>query len=170
MARRFAPNSRVKRLTDWASTAPETGLISLPAATAIIDSTFVTSTGAPETLVRSVGELMIKLDQQAVNESPFGAFGICVVSDEAAAIGVTAVPTPYTDSDSDSWLLHQFWAASMQFASGVGVWVQQQRYSLNSRAMRKLHGEETLLLVIENGHAINGASYRLDMRLLAKVT
>ena len=171
MARNFhRPRGRgQRRLTDWASTAPQTVFTALAAATAILDSTFTTAVAQPETLIRCVGNLTVETDQKAADETPFGAFGVCVVSDQAAAIGVTAIPTPYTDAGSDLWLLHQFWTASIKAGSNVAFASLSQSYELSSKAMRKVSDDETVCLVIENGAAAFGAIYRLDMRLLSKV-
>ena len=159
MARRaFRPGVRTsRRRTDWSSIVPETTFTGLAAATAILDST-ITAT-LPTTLIRSVGQLTVTSDQQAVGENPFGAVGLCVVSDQSVAIGVTALPTPYTDPESDLWLFHQFWSASMIFASAVGIHKIDQQYKLESKAMRKMSEDQTLCLIIENGSAADAANY-----------
>ena len=164
--RRFREGS--KRKTSWSSTVPETTFTSLAASTAIIDSTFVVSGDQPETLIRTRGQLLVTTDQQAAAENPFGAFGIAIVSNEAVAVGVTAVPLPYTDSESDLWLLHQFFAAPMRFVTS-GMAVTAQRYDLDSKAMRIVSPDQTVVLVMEvaTGSGV-GIQYRLDARLLSK--
>ena len=155
------------RKTEWAATAPETGYVSLAAATKLLDSTFiVTSTS---TIVRVRGLLSVKTDQEAANESPFGALGICVVSEEAAAIGPTAIPGPYTNADSDLWMLHEFWSCPISLATAVGIAQLDRQYQLDSKAMRKMTPEESLAVMIENGAGTAGAAYRLDLRVLAKL-
>jgi len=158
-----------KRVTQWTSTAPETAFIGLAAATAVIDSTFVTDVNNPETIIRIRGLLTIVTDQTASSESPFGAFGVAVVSNQAVAIGVTAVPTPYADAESDFWMYHQFFAAPMNVATAIGIGSLDQQYILDGKAMRKITPDQTLILVMENGHAGEGLQYRLDLRILTKV-
>ena len=171
MARRFVqgPRRSVRRLTEWVSTTPETVFQGLSAATAILDSSF---TGAdPEILIRVVGELMVSSDQTAGTEDPFGAVGICIVSDQVFAQGVASILTPYTDAESDLWVMHQFWAAPMLVASAIGFQNIAQRYTLSSKAMRKVSPDETVCLVIENGaQSPNAAKYRLDVRILSKLS
>ena len=174
MARKFARSTgrtggHGRRLTDWTSTAPEGGWSGLSASTAVIDSSFTTVSGDPETIIRSVGQFAVQTDQIAASEEPFGAVGLCVVSDEAFAIGVTAVPTPYVDADSDLWLFHQFWATGVFFGDGTGFASLLQRYTLESKAMRRISGDQVLILVVENASVLHGCEYRLDMRLLTKV-
>ncbi len=169
MARRFVRSNRggLRRSTEWAATTPETAWQALAAATAILDSTFTPT--EPQTVIRVRGMLGIESDNQAVSEEPFGAFGVCVVSDQANAIGITAIPTPYTDPESDLWLLHQFWNAPVSFASAVGIWTMGKDYVLDSKAMRRMSSDQTLAFVIENGAAGHGAIYRLDVRVLLKL-
>ena len=57
----------------------------------------------PFTIVRSRFEVGIISDQTAATEDQLGAIGMAVVSDQAVAVGVTAVPTPITDMGSDLW-------------------------------------------------------------------
>ena len=171
MARRFTRSPRGvghgRRLTEWAATAPETTYTNLAAATAILDSFFTAED--PETVIRVVGTLNIQSDQVAGGEEPFGAIGLCVVSDQAFAIGVTAIPTPYTDASSDLWLMHRFWQAPIAVATAASIARVDTLVDLTSKAMRKINPDQTLVLVIENGAGAHGVEYRLDVRVLAKV-
>ncbi len=56
----------------------------------------------PFTIVRTRGLLIVQSDQVAATEQPFGALGLSVVTDQASAIGISAVPTPITDAGSRS--------------------------------------------------------------------
>ncbi len=171
MARRtIHGRSRPPTLRQWTATVPETQFVALAAATAVIDSTFITSGAAPETILRSRGLLTVITDQAASSEQPFGAFGICVVSDQAIAAGIGSIPTPYTEPESDLWLLHQFFAAPMVFGSAIGFAALGQSYELDSKAMRKVGEDQTVVFVMENGNSTDGLLYRLDMRVLSKLS
>ncbi len=160
--------SGVRRLTAWSATAPETQWIALAAGTSVIDSTFTTAAGSV-TVVRSRGLLSVVTDQEAADEQPFGAVGIAIVSDQAVAAGVGSVPSPYTEPESDFWLLHQFWSAEARIGDGTGFARLSQVFELDSKAMRKVSDDETLILMMENGNATDGILYRLDMRFLVKL-
>jgi hypothetical protein len=123
-----------------------------------------------ETIIRSLGLFTVQSDQTAGDEEPFGAVGVAIVSDQAVAIGVTAIPTPYTDATSDLWLLHQFWAAPLAQDSAAAFGDISRQYELHSKAMRKLSPDETVVLVVENGSASAGVLFNLDMRILAKLS
>ena len=61
----------------------------------------------PFTVVRTRGFYHVRSDQNAADETYHAAIGACVVSDQAVAIGVTAVPTPNTDRASDLWFVYE---------------------------------------------------------------
>ena len=157
-----------RRLTTWDATPPQTAYQAMAAATVILDTTFTAT--SPVTIVRVRGQLSIQSDQSAADEQPFGAVGLCVVSDEAAAVGVTAMPKPYIDAESDLWLLHEFWACPIQAGSDASFAVIDQNLRLDTKGMRKFSEDQTLVMMIENAHSAHGVIYRLDLRLLVMIT
>jgi len=71
----------------------------------------------------------------------FGAHGICQVTDEALAVGITAVPTPLDDSDWDGWMWHTFFdvrSPTATFADGVNAGSVISRIEIDNKAMRKV--------------------------------
>ena len=66
----------------------------------------------PFTIVRTRMNWFVHSDQTAASEGFIGNAGFCVISDQAAAVGVAAVPTPATDMGSDLWFLIDQWPAS----------------------------------------------------------
>ena len=163
---------RARRHTEWFASADVATDTGLGAATKVFDQSLTTAEKAkrPFTVVRVRGELWVASDQQVASEEPFGALGFAVVSDTAAALGVTAVPDPITDEASDLWFVHQFWQTGLVFLSGVGVsgswW---DRYSFDSRAMRKVQEGEDIAVVLANASSTSGALYILKFRLLVKL-
>ena len=93
---------------------------------------------------------------------------MAVVSDQAAAVGVTAVPDPISDSGSDMFLMHQYFAAPFRF-SAAGVAVIAATFEFDSKAMRKISEDETLVVVVANSNAAHGLEYLLQFRMLLKV-
>ncbi len=122
----------------------------------------------PFTIVRTRGLILVESDQIAANEQPFGAFGMCVVTDQAVAIGVTAVPSPWTDQASDVWLMHQFWAAPWKFNTSGAA--SQAMFQFDSKAMRKVEDGEDVITVFENGNTSHGVRYIAMLRFLIKMS
>jgi len=159
---------RARKATQWSSTNAPAALGNLAAATSVIDSTFVTSSATPETILRIRGLFTVQSDQAAASETPLGAIGICVVSDQAVAAGVASVPTPATEGASDLWLMHQYFHAPMVFVSGVGVHNLAFQYQIDSKAMRKVSEDETMIVVVENSSSAHAMDFAIDIRVLAK--
>ena len=163
-ARRNFKGSR--RLTQWFRAADASAYFPLAAATAVIDQNLANIT-EPITVIRMRGMISVKSDQTAARETPFGACGACVVSDQALAVGVTAVPTPISDKDSDLWLMHQYFFAEA-LPSEIGG-TQFSTYAFDSKAMRKIPEGTTLTWMVENASAGFGLEYLLQFAVLIKL-
>ena len=170
MARRLhSVRSRgARRATSWVRTDIVSGTTAwkaLAGSTSVIDQSFITDD--PVTLIRARGNVVADTDQVAAGEHSFGAFGIAIVSAQAFAIGITAIPTPLTDASSDLWFVHGYWDAAISLADGTGIANTSRRVDFDSKAMRKLTPDETVVMVIENG-STTGVVYRFDFALLIK--
>jgi len=121
----------------------------------------------PTTLRRLHGLLNWTSDQVAASEQPFGAFGVCVVSDDAFAAGAASIPGPFTDSDSDLWVLHKYIFTDFTVATAIGVQARGgNQYELSSKAMRKFTPDETVAVMIENGSATHQGQFWWALRAL----
>ena len=126
------------------------------------------------TLVRTRGLLGLTLNTAAAAGDGYtGALGIGVVTASAFAIGVTAVPTPLTDAGWDGWLYHEFFdVRAGDRTAGDSNWEAAiARYTVDSKAMRKIEDEEktvfAVLEVVEQGTAQVEVSF--DSRVLVKL-
>jgi len=126
----------------------------------------------PFTVVRTRGTLSVRSDQAGASEAYGAAFGMAVVSDQAAAAGVASVPTPVLDSDSDLWYVYEMLLATIQLgtavAFGAGAGVQR---IIDSKAMRKVEDGQDLVQVIEGagGAAAGGCVIQTFVRTLIKL-
>ena len=106
----------------------------------------------PFTIVRTRLLFHVASDQQAATEDYIAAIGMAIVTEQALAVGITAVPTPMVDNDSDAWFL---WAASAgHFVFGTAVGMHQgggAPQQVDSKAMRKVEDGFDVATVIENG-------------------
>ena len=154
------------RPTFWGRSPSFTVPVALGSGIALLDSSAV-GVAEGETIVRIRGDLFVRSDQQAATEETNGAVGACIVTDQAFAVGVGSIPTPYSDQDSDVWMLHQYWASG--FNSNVdGDMLSFQRFSFDSKAMRKLPDGSTFVFVIENAASGAGVQYYLNYAVLFK--
>ena len=124
----------------------------------------------PFTIVRTRGVLAIRSDQTAASENFSAALGIAIVSDQASAIGITAVPTPFTDLGSDLFFVHQMMANRFEFVSGVGVEAKSMQFlEYDSKAMRKVNDSQDIAVVLENSSISAGTNIFHAARILIKL-
>ena len=171
MARRFASNRNnrgPRRVSSWIE-------IPIIATNVSGSSSLIAALDAgelarrPFTIVRTHLEVLIRSDQLIADEIQLGAVGLAVVTDQARAVGVTAVPTPVSDDNSDSWFVHQFLFSSFAFISGVGFDSGDGRnYTIDSKAMRKVTDSDDVVVVVEGSTVGDGLQIIVGGRVLIK--
>ncbi len=106
-------------------------------------------TESAATLVRTRGELMLSTTTAIAGSHIHGAFGMIVVSSDAAGVGITALPGPITDITND-WVVWQAVNLVHQTATEDGASLAQTwRYPFDSRGMRKMKAAESLVFILE---------------------
>ena len=105
----------------------------------------------PFTVIRTRG-IMHVISDQAVSTELYGAdLGFAVVSEQASAIGVTAVPTPLTDKGSDLFFVYEQAFSRFEFKTGVGIeGATGVLHRFDSKAMRKVDGDQDVVVTVEN--------------------
>jgi len=164
-------NNRMVRETLWVPIAPEGNV--LPAAgnsTMIYTASAAEDALRPYTIVRTHLQIGILSDQLIATETQLIAIGFCVVSDQASAIGVTAVPTPVTDLGSDAWYLHQFCVNDFSFLDSTGFQDGGNKvWDVDSKAMRKVEDGFDNVVVIESASISDGVLVTTAGRQLLKL-
>ena len=160
-----------RRETEWLEV--EQSITTLAASGGTLTHSLTTAELAkrPFTLIRSILHYSLGSDQLAASELQVVAAGLAVVSTQAVAIGVTAVPTPVTDAASDLWLMHRWMSSDLSFADATGFANTVSLFDVDSRAMRKVEDGQDLVHVLElsTGAGSSGASVLTMGRLLIKV-
>ena len=115
----------------------------------------------PFTILRTHMLITVYSDQSTAIETTFGAFGKIVVTDTAAAIGVTAVPDPSGiagDPEADWYVwqaLQNRFFIDIDGAAGVGVDSRaSQQYVIDSKAMRKVGPDDNEVSMVSNDAAV----------------
>ncbi len=125
----------------------------------------------PFTIVRTRGIWHCQSDQAAADERYQVAIGFAVVTSQAVAIGVTALPTPATDSSSDAFYLYQTVLGAYEFGAGVTAemdsWGIMDRF--DSKAMRKVEDEFDSVTVVETFATSSGVVIDAQFRHLVKL-
>ncbi len=123
----------------------------------------------PFTVVRTRGYLFARSDQIAAAEAWDISYGQAVVSDQASAIGITAIPTPVVDSDSDLWFVYEQIAGTLQFSTAAGFREVGRDHRIDSKAMRKVEDGQDLVTVGETSSASLGVVLLDSFRQLIKL-
>ena len=158
-----------RRLTDWVASVDRTDVTALLANSIILDSLYDATAlaGRPFTITRTIGSLWVMSDQAAAFETPIVGLGMMVVTEKAAALGITAVPTPFTDESDDGWFVYATAVAVADTTNGRAA--SAVRIDFDSRGQRKVEDGQTMVVVLENSSAADGASYVLKFRQLIKL-
>ena len=115
------------------------------------------------TLIRVRGIVGVRSDQGAAFEDAQGAFGIAVVTDTAASLGVTALPDPVNDAAGDYWQTWQgLFSTPIQSTSARSP----TQYMVDSKAQRKLGDLDAIVLLFKNAHATHGMQVAVQLRFL----
>ncbi len=122
----------------------------------------------PFTIVRSRFVWRVDSDQSAATETYTGNVGLCVVSDQAVAIGVSAVPTPASDLGSDLFFMIDQWIGKFAL---IGAEVTQEVSSkrVESKAMRKVDIGQDIVLTKEAGIGGTGCEIATVGLMLVKL-
>ena len=147
MARRdFRSGASLRRRTAW--TFGLAGTVSLSAAGAAVFGSGTQNLEDGETAIRIRGELNVALTTSTSSLDGFSecAAGLCVVTENAAGVGVTAVPSPITDIAWDGWMW--FWTGSMWSPIGTETGASgtdSARIVIDSKAMRKWKNTDVIV-------------------------
>ena len=157
-----------RRLTSWFQFIPTLSAMGGGGVTLVFSLNAAALALRPFTIVRSRFLLQVTSDQSAALEQQVAAVGMAIVSDQAVAIGVTAVPTPLTDLGSDLWFFHQLlYATESTLPDNMrpgGV------FEVDSKAMRKVDIGQDLVIVAEVSSTVGGGAITtIGGRMLVKV-
>ena len=164
-------DGKQRRETVWiGSTETSTAIAGGGVATLLLVLNAAALALRPFTVVRSRGIAHFATDQTTATESQSLAFGDCVVSDQASAIGVTAVPTPVTDDGSDLWLLYERMRGNILVATNVSIAAPGGLFmKFDSKAMRKVDIGQDLITVVESAASTSGMTFQHYVRTLVKL-
>ncbi len=156
------------RETKWVPIAPT--FTSLAANTPVIFTGFAASQLSlrPFTIIRVRGFIVVATDQAIAFENFQATLGMAVVSEQALAIGVTAVPTPEADRDSDLFFVFEEGAGVVAAITSTGIAGNSHARPFDSKGMRKVEEGQDIAITEENT-AGGGVTMFKSGRLLMKL-
>ena len=168
----FVRGGGPRRETQWISLGPsEVTIASVSTAVLAFSLNAAALALRPFTIVRTRLDWICESDQNATSEQYGASLGMAVVSDQASAIGVTAVPTPVTDLDSDLFFVFDQIFGSFVHATSVGFQDlgQGAMKSIDSKAMRKVNADQDVILTLETASFQSSAAMTIGGRQLIKL-
>ena len=174
MARHSYPRrSGPARQTTWVGPADQNVVAIASTASGIVAS-FAPFTGASmhkPTIIRTRGYCTVRPQAFSADIPISGAFGLCVVSDEAFAAGAASIPRPFDDAGWDGWFVWQSFSGTFDVTTDigrVGFSNTAMNFQIDSKGMRKVSDNETIVLMCESqSGALNIA---MHLRLLFKLS
>jgi len=113
--------------------------------------------------------MFVRSDQISALEDWGASLGMAVVSEQAAAIGVTAVPTPDTDRTSDLFFVYEEVMGQFTFTTGVGYVEGGRERIVDSKAMRRVDEGQDLIITVETPAIVSSAVVTFCGRFLVKL-
>ena len=174
MARRVISRSKFiapgpTRDTIWFA-SPLVTVTAAASATAVLMSSLNAAALAlrPFTVIRTRLRWRCQSDQSGATETFIGNIGFAVVSEQASTLGITALPTPATNLDSDLFYVIDQWIGRFQLI-GTDVASNTVDRPLESKAMRKVNADEDIVQVMEAGIGGSGVTVSSVGRFLVKL-
>ena len=152
-----------RRISDW-GLGPSASDQSVSTGTKTLWSTG-TAPSQNLTVVRTRGFVRCILQTAGAAADGFAlAHGIYMATEDAFAVGVTAMLDPFADASSDMWLWHSWGdvrSITATIADGVNAFSVVHQVEIDSKAMRKDFDSDRVMVGI-TGHVESGtASFEL---------
>ncbi len=135
------------RLTTWIGPADQ-GYQTVGAGASVLISSFAVE--EPLTVVRTRGVVSIAPSNFSINSVITGALGVGIVSSEALAIGITAIPGAWDDPEWGGWFVWRSFAWIFDVTTDVGRLNASVEFELDSKAMRKMDANSAIVVVVES--------------------
>jgi len=162
----------MRRASSWFAIAETSSNVGGPSGSVLFTGFSATALALrPFTIVRVRMNWHVASDQEIADEITQVALGMAVVSEQALAIGITAVPTGFTDQDSDLFFVYDV-NSSRSLLVGAGANFLDPKGTmkdLDSRAMRKVDDGQDVALTLETSAVSNGAQVLKTGRMLVKL-
>jgi len=146
-----ARTPRSRRQTAWGAGPGSVSATPIVSSTPLFLGASVIPTVEGLTIARIRGQLDFYLGLATAPLDGFqGAIGIGVATAAAVAAGITAVPTPITEADSENWLFWHPLSVHNPIASSTRLHTSSfQRIIIDTKAMRRFPAEMSLYACVD---------------------
>ena len=158
-----------RRQTTWVAPADQS-YVSVASGVSAIIASFDPSTFAllAPTIVRTRGQVSVRPAAFNADVALAGAYGVCVVSSDAFAAGAASIPRPFDDADWGGWYVWRSFTYHFEFADLTGFARVSWEQEIDSKAMRKVTSNETVVMMCES--QTGGLQIAMPLRTLLKMS
>jgi len=160
-----------RRQTAWVGSADQS-FVTVADGAKSINQSFAPDTSVPSmirpTVVRVRGELAHNPQVYSADLDYAGAIGFCVVSSDAFAAGGASIPGPQSDPGWEGWFVWAGFSYHLEFSDATGLFSPTARQTIDSKAMRKIGSNETIVVMQESQAGLFEVS--LQFRMLFKLS
>ena len=135
------------RLTEWTGPALQSYVNVATTGATIVSSVAFEE---PATVIRTRGRVSVAPQTFGADLEITGAIGMGIVTQEAFAAGVAAVPEPWTDADWGGWFVWRSFGYKFELVDATGTLQVDWGFEVDSKAMRKVSSNEVLVVVAES--------------------
>ena len=120
------------------------------------------------TIVWTRGDVALRVGATGADATIVGAYGLAVVSDQAFAAGIASIPKPFDDAGWDGWFVWRSFSMGWDFDDATGVRFATVNQEVDSKAMRKVTDNETIVLVAQS--QVGEFDISMPLRVLLKLS
>ncbi len=161
----FRGRTSKQRLTQWVGPADQ-GFIAVATGGATIVG--FASFEEAVTAIRTRGMVSVRPQAFAAGVDVVGAIGLGIVSTEAFVAGIVSVPEPFNDADWGGWFVWRSFAYRFDFSTNEGALNFDWTFEVDSKAMRRITPNETVVMVAES--QVGAYSIAMPLRMLVKLS
>ena len=158
-----------KRQTTWVGPADQ-AFVAVGSTNKVLVASFdPASASLPKpTVIRTRGEIYHRPTNLNADLAYVGAWGLAVVSDQAFAAGAASIPGPFDSADWDGWFAWGSFGFHLDFGTNVGLREIGRALDVDSKGMRKISDNETIVFMAES--QTGAYSISMPLRLLMKLS
>ena len=170
MARQHRGFSGPKRQTQWIGPAVQSYVVLASGNKLIVSSFDSAASGLVRpTVIRTRGQVSVRPAAGVFGDiEVHGAYGVCIVNTDAFAAGVASIPGPVTDADWSGFFVWRPFTFALEAGDATGVTRISFEQEVDSKAMRKIGQNETLVQVCES--QLGALRISMQLRFLFKLS
>jgi len=158
-----------RRQVSWIGAADQNYVAIASGAVVILQSFDAASFGLNKpTVVRTRGMVSYGPQSGAADLDIVGAWGFAIVSDQAFTAGAASIPGPFDEAGWDGWFSHGYFSFKLDVTTDVGRLIMDRQDPIDSKAMRKVSDNETIVVMAESN--VGAFDISLQFRMLLKLS